>query len=155
MCRACRGGQDVGKTGQGTQSGCMATYSQAFGMILCSGAMQKFMPKAIPLSTSFYRHIVPNGTSKIRRACWFFGGTGLQHSYSVIVILRYRFAIAQKATGLKSRLCFLLDVGNIWRVGPANPHWPAVGGMMAFYRKNRKTLRCSFSLFFQKASRAR
>jgi len=36
----------------------MATYSQAFGMILCSGAMQKFMPKAIPLSTSFFTDIL-------------------------------------------------------------------------------------------------
>ena len=53
-----REGQNVGKPGQGTQSGCMATYSQAFGMILCSGAMQKFMPKAIPLSTSFFTDIL-------------------------------------------------------------------------------------------------
>jgi hypothetical protein len=43
----------------------MATYSQAFGMILCGGAMQKFMPKAIPRGTS------PNGTGKVKRICWF------------------------------------------------------------------------------------
>jgi len=39
-----REGQNVGKPGQGTQSGWVATYSQAFGMILCSGAMQKYQP---------------------------------------------------------------------------------------------------------------
>jgi len=36
----------------------MARYPQAFGMILCRGAMQKFMPKAIPLGTSFFTDIL-------------------------------------------------------------------------------------------------
>jgi len=45
----------------------MATYSQAFGMILCSGAMQKFMPKAIPLSTSFFTDILSTSAGSAHR----------------------------------------------------------------------------------------
>ena len=67
MCRACRGGQNVGKPGQGTQSGCMSRYPQAFGMILCSGAMQKFMPKAIPLGTSFFTDILSTSAGSAHR----------------------------------------------------------------------------------------
>jgi hypothetical protein len=36
----------------------MATYSQAFGMSFCIASPHKIMPKAIPLSTSFFTDIL-------------------------------------------------------------------------------------------------
>jgi hypothetical protein len=55
----------------------MATYSQAFGMILCSGAMQKFMPKAIPLSTAFFTDILSlTGQAKSGGLVGFLGAPG-------------------------------------------------------------------------------